>query len=213
VQDAFSTPGATPNLGVELTRLDVLGYKPFALTPPVVTAPPNQAGVSGVSTAFNLGSFTESKPRGPWRVIVSWGDGSPNTVFFVANTGQLGTKFHKYANQGTLMPKVTITDFTSQSGSKSFTVTATHPVSPFEVASPVTTEAADPTVASVSDTNAIHGNAHFATPPSFEGAIASSQIYVGGTPATQSSRDTLITRAADTSQPADLLFLLPVLWS
>jgi hypothetical protein len=28
VQDAFATPGATPNLGFELTRLDVLGYTP-----------------------------------------------------------------------------------------------------------------------------------------------------------------------------------------
>ncbi len=32
VQDAFASPGATPNLGVELTRLNVLGYKPAVLS-------------------------------------------------------------------------------------------------------------------------------------------------------------------------------------
>ena len=73
VQDAFGTPGATPDLGIELTRLNVLGYTPAVLTSPVVTAPAKQTGVGGTSTAFNLGSFTESNPRGPWRVVVSWG--------------------------------------------------------------------------------------------------------------------------------------------
>jgi hypothetical protein len=36
VQDAFGTPGAQPNLGVELTALDVIGYD---LNPPVAAAP------------------------------------------------------------------------------------------------------------------------------------------------------------------------------
>ena len=63
MQDAFGTPGATPDLGIELTRLNVLGYTPAVLTSPVVTAPAKQTGVGGTSTAFNLGSFTESNPR------------------------------------------------------------------------------------------------------------------------------------------------------
>jgi hypothetical protein len=33
VQDAFATPGATPNLGVELTGLDVIGYDPVSTVP------------------------------------------------------------------------------------------------------------------------------------------------------------------------------------
>ena len=40
VQDAFGTPGAAPNLGVELTALDALGYD----FQPVVAPPPTQAG-------------------------------------------------------------------------------------------------------------------------------------------------------------------------
>ena len=34
VQDAFGTPGATPNLGIELTALDVLGYNLLAVPEP-----------------------------------------------------------------------------------------------------------------------------------------------------------------------------------
>ena len=34
VQDAFGTPGATPNLGVELTALDVIGYNLVAIPEP-----------------------------------------------------------------------------------------------------------------------------------------------------------------------------------
>ena len=34
VQDAFGTPGSTPNLGVELTALDVLGYDLQSPEPP-----------------------------------------------------------------------------------------------------------------------------------------------------------------------------------
>ncbi len=41
VQDAFSTPGATPNLGVELIRLNVDGYTPVPLAAPAgLTATP-----------------------------------------------------------------------------------------------------------------------------------------------------------------------------
>jgi hypothetical protein len=121
VQDAFATPGAAPNLGVELTRLDVLGYTLKALTAPVVTAPANQVAVAGVSTPFNLGSFTETNPRGPWHVIVSWGDGAPNTSFYVNNTGKIPTRSHKYAH-GTFTAKVTVVDFTNRAASKTFQV-------------------------------------------------------------------------------------------
>jgi hypothetical protein len=121
VQDAFANPRNTPNLTVELTRLDVLGYTLKGLTAPVVTAPANQVAVAGVSKPFNLGSFTETNPRGPWLVIVSWGDGTPNTNFFVNNAGTIGTKPHKYAH-GSFTAKVTVVDFTNRAATKTFQV-------------------------------------------------------------------------------------------
>src|SRR4051812_42850076 len=33
VQDAFGTPGSTPNLGVETVALDVIGFDPIPVTP------------------------------------------------------------------------------------------------------------------------------------------------------------------------------------
>jgi PKD domain len=126
VQDAFASPGATPNLGVELTRLNVLGYKPAVLVAPVVTAAANQTGIAGGSKSFDLGSFTQTSPRGPWRVTVSWGDGSPNTSFFVNSVGRIGAKAHTYASQGAFSPKVTVIDYTNRSSSKTFTINVTH---------------------------------------------------------------------------------------
>jgi hypothetical protein len=126
VQDAFDTPGATPDLGVELRRLDVLGYTRIANAAPVVTAPSLQASTEGTATAFNLGSFSDPD-TGPWGVTVSWGDGSPNTTFFVASAGALGTKLHTYAEQGSYVPTVTVTDYTSLTDSKTFNVNVSDP--------------------------------------------------------------------------------------
>jgi hypothetical protein len=46
VQDAFATPGATPNLGVELTALDVIGY---TLLAPAGTPEPSSLTLVGLS--------------------------------------------------------------------------------------------------------------------------------------------------------------------
>jgi hypothetical protein len=125
IQDAFGTKGATANLGVELRRLDVLGYTRVFTAAPVVTAPADQVGVEGASQAFDLGSF--SGGNGPWGVTVSWGDGSPDTTFFVASPGPLGTRSHTYAEEGNYLPKVTITDFTSMTGTATFHVGVSDP--------------------------------------------------------------------------------------
>ncbi len=118
VQDSNSTPSATPNLGVELTRLDVLGYTLAALNAPVVTAPLAQTAVEGASKAFSLGSFsTFSGDPGPFGVDVSWGDGSPDTTFFVASAGTIPAQSHTYAEEGSYVPTVKVTDFLSLSGS------------------------------------------------------------------------------------------------
>ncbi|APW59101.1 NF038122 family metalloprotease [Paludisphaera borealis] len=126
VQDAFNTPGATANLdAAELTRLDVLGYS-LVLNVPQVTAAADQTGVEGAAKAFNLGSFTDPDAA-PWGVTVAWGDGSSNTSFFLNSAGSLGSKPHKYAEEGSYTVTVTVNDFTSQTQSKTFQVNVSDP--------------------------------------------------------------------------------------
>ncbi len=127
VQDAFNTQGATANMGVELTRLDILGYTLGSLDAPVVSAPAAaQTAVEGASKAIDLGSFTDPNAA-PWGVTVNWGDGSPNTTYFLNNAGALGTRAHTYTEEGNYTVTVTVNDFTSQSGSKTFNVAVSDP--------------------------------------------------------------------------------------
>jgi hypothetical protein len=126
VQSAFATAGATPNLGVEMTRLDVIGFTLSALNAPVATAAVNQTAVEGTSKAIGLGSFTDPD-MAPWGVTVSWGDGSPNTSFFVNTAGSLGTKSHNFAEEGNYTVSVSVTDFTGQSSSTTFSVAVSDP--------------------------------------------------------------------------------------
>jgi hypothetical protein len=126
VQDSNSTSGATPNLGVELTRLDVLGFTLSPLNPPVVTAAAHQLAMEGAPKPIDLGSFTDPDAA-PWGITVSWGDGSPNTSFFVNTPGNLGSQTHNFAEEGTYTVTVTVSDFTSQVGSKTFTVDVSDP--------------------------------------------------------------------------------------
>ena len=52
-----------------------------------------------------LGSFTDSDPTdGPWKVVVNWGDGSPNSTFTRSTTGSLGTLGHTYLSTGHGVP-------------------------------------------------------------------------------------------------------------
>jgi hypothetical protein len=80
VQDAFATPGATPNLGVELTALDVVGYDLV----PTLTIIPAGAGQATISWTPNTTGYVlqESTTLLP----ASWVDSSsssnnPATVF------------------------------------------------------------------------------------------------------------------------------------
>jgi hypothetical protein len=139
VQDAFNTPGAKANLGVEMTRLDVNGYTLNPLNAPAVTAAANQTAVEGAAKAIDLGSFSDPNAA-PWGVTVSWGDGSPNTTFYLNNPGALGTKTHSYGEEGNYTVTVTVTDFTNQSSSETFKVNVSDPA---VVATPVPVSAVE----------------------------------------------------------------------
>src|SRR5262249_18822012 len=113
IQDAIGTRGATANLGVELRRLDILGFTPIAPTGPTVTAAADQTAVEGASKSIDLGSFADPNAA-PWGIVVNWGDGSANTSFFTNSAGALGSKSHTFAEEGDYTVTVTVTDFTSQ---------------------------------------------------------------------------------------------------
>ena len=93
---------------------------------PVLTAPSDQTAVEGASKSFNLGSFVDADGS-PWTVTVSWGDGSPNTVFTTGSAGSLGTQLHTYAEEGSNVVTVTVTDSTTLSDSKTFNVSVSDP--------------------------------------------------------------------------------------
>ena len=76
VQDAFNTPGATPNLGVELIRLNVDGYTPAPLaTPTGLTATPVSSSQINLSWNSEPGatSYTleESTNGSTWNVLAT----------------------------------------------------------------------------------------------------------------------------------------------
>ncbi len=64
---------------------------------------------------LELGRFTDSSAAGPWNVSVSWGDGSPNTVFQLTSQGDLGQQIHAYPRLGQFNFVVTVTDSNNDS--------------------------------------------------------------------------------------------------
>jgi Bacterial Ig-like domain len=120
VQDSNATRGAQPNLNVELTRLDILGFTLASLTGPQVTVS-SQAATEGISHSFSLGNFTDAT-LAPYGVTVNWGDGSPNTTFDVNSAGSLGSQSHTYTEEGKFNASVTVTDFASGTQTQTFQV-------------------------------------------------------------------------------------------
>jgi len=90
---------------------------------PVVTPPADQTADEGSSRSFELGSFNDPGPDGPWTVKVNWGDGS-SVSYTAPVTGTLGSYAHTYTARGSYTVTVTVTDNGSPklSGAGSFTV-------------------------------------------------------------------------------------------
>ena len=120
-----ASDGGAPNATVTF-QLNVSNVAPD------VTAADDQSSDEGETKSFDLGSFTDPGADGPWSVEVAWGDGSPHTTFTKATPGSLGTKSHKYADNGVYTVTVTVTEAgsgTQPSDSDSFDVTV-HNVAP-----------------------------------------------------------------------------------
>lgn len=123
-------------------------------TPLTVTAAANQTATEGTSASLSLGSFTDSEGnfwaanefaatggswgtsvgqfslgvKGPWKVDVSWGDSTPDSIFNVSTLGSLGTLNHTFGEEGTYTVTVKVTDTAdNHSDSKSYTVSVSDP--------------------------------------------------------------------------------------
>jgi hypothetical protein len=88
--------------------------------PPTLTftSGPSQSANEGSSVTYNLGSF--SGGAAPYTVLVTWGDGTSSS--FSASPGAISSA-HKYANDGSYIATVKVTDTSGASASGSFGVT------------------------------------------------------------------------------------------
>jgi hypothetical protein len=94
-----------------------------ANVPPVVVAPDDQTSDEGEDTQFDLGSFGDPGPDGPWMVDVDWGDGSAHTTYTADGTGELADREHVYADgPATHTVKVQVTDKDGGIGTTTFDV-------------------------------------------------------------------------------------------
>jgi hypothetical protein len=150
--------------------------------------PPNQTAVEGTSTAFDLGSFTDTGPS-TWSVDVDWGDGS-HTIFTTTTPGPLGTQNHVHADNGTYGASVTVHRgvFTAPPNPFAVTVANANPTAtlsnsgPVAPGSPVTIAFSRPFDPSSADTTAgfryaFHcDGSPFATAPTYGGSSTSPSI-------------------------------------
>ena len=99
---------------------------------PNVTAPANQAATQGVSTSFNLGSFSDPGADSPWAVDINWGDGSAHANPTVTGAGAasnltIPAQSHTYSTTvgSPFTVSVKVTDKDGGSDTKTFTVSVT----------------------------------------------------------------------------------------
>ena len=76
----------------------------------VVTPPANQSAVTGVARSIVLGSFAETNATGPYKVKVTWGDGTADTNFTAAGPGSIAAQSHTFAKPGADTVSITVTD-------------------------------------------------------------------------------------------------------
>jgi len=103
----------------------------FPVQAPALTFAGNQASLEGATTTFALGSFSDATPTATaWTVDVSWGDGTPDTIFTTMAKGSLGAVPHTYAEDRCYTAGVTVTNSGGISGSSTFTVNVAEPALP-----------------------------------------------------------------------------------
>jgi hypothetical protein len=75
-----------------------------------IVAPATQTSVAGRTTLFKLGSFTDPNTKGPFTMIVNWGDGSAGDVDYLNSAGTIPEQSHLFLHPGTFTGSVVIID-------------------------------------------------------------------------------------------------------
>lgn len=115
-----------------------------ALDLPTPSAPADQRAPAGVAIAFDLGSVQDTTNDGPWQISVDWGDGSQPTTLAVQQMGGIGAQLHTYAQDGTYVAQIHITNRTGETFTNLFTVTVSGGPTP-AAAGPAPTATSIPT--------------------------------------------------------------------
>jgi PKD repeat protein len=142
--DGSTGSGARPAHGyanngtytVTLTVTDTRGESAQAVTTATIAnvAPSVSAGAdAAIETGESYplaASFTDPGSQdGPWNVVVSWGDGSPDHTLAAGAPGGIAA-LHGYATSGSYTVRVIVTDRDGDTGSDELVVTAAPPPPP-----------------------------------------------------------------------------------
>lgn len=111
----------------------------LVVTAPVMTAAADQSAAEGGHANFSLGAFSDRNQDSPWTADIDWGDGSAHERITLAATGAIGTLPHSYANSGTYIVVVTVSDSAGSASSKTFKTNVNNaaPTAVLEVAASV----------------------------------------------------------------------------
>ncbi len=112
------------DLATGSTTLDVAvsNVKPF-YTAPELGSLHNQDASEGAVQAFDLGAFTDAGTIDQdWTIDVDWGDGSTPESFTQALQGAIDLTTHTYADDGSYLVGVTVTDKDGGTDSGNFTI-------------------------------------------------------------------------------------------
>jgi hypothetical protein len=91
-------------------KVDIGSVEVQRVSPITVTAPAPESAVAGKSASFNLGSFSDPLTRGPFTVVVDWGDGSTDTAASLGSTGTIGAQIHSFDAPGTFVVSFVVAD-------------------------------------------------------------------------------------------------------
>jgi hypothetical protein len=131
----------------DVEHVDIISVS-IANVAPTLTAPADQSSDEGENKSFALGSFSDPGPDSPWAVDVDWGDGSTHTMFDETAAGPVTDETvtahsHAYADNGSYVVTVTVTDKNGDVDSKTFQVTVKNVAPTVTLSGPVTANEGD----------------------------------------------------------------------
>jgi len=91
---------------VDIGSVELQAASAIAITTPNY----QQLVLAGVPTSILLGSFTDPAGKGPYSVVVIWGDGSADSSFSVSAAGSLGSLTHTFTTNRSFAGTIIVSD-------------------------------------------------------------------------------------------------------